>query len=147
MWVGTTFALLLGSIFGAHAASDDVHYACDLSDNEEIVATYSPGKGRAEFALERATNKLSWRVSFENLTTPLQSAGAYGPDRPAGTAGLQFSLSTGGVKSPIVGSKILSDIERQYLAAGRIYVNLITSKYAGGELRCQLKRLRETPPP
>ncbi len=147
MWAGlATFALLIGSLSGAHAASDDVHYACDLSDNEQLVATYSPGKGRAEFAFERATNKLSWRVSYEGLTTPIQSAGAYGPDRPAGAAGLQFNLAVGGLKSPVTGARVLSDIERQYIAAGRIYVNILTTKYPAGELRCQLKRLREAPP-
>lgn len=137
--------LAMGSTSAAIGAADDVHYACDLSDNDESAETYSPGKGRAEFTLERATMKLSWRVSYEGLTTPLVSAGAYGPERVGANAGETIRLSANGTTSPLTGSKALNDSERQYLATGRMYVNLLTAKYKDGELRCQIGRLREKP--
>jgi hypothetical protein len=131
---------------GAWAAADDIHYACALSADEESAETYSPGKGHAAFTLERATLKLSWNVSYEGLTSPAISAGLYGPDRPGGNAGLQIDLAPKGLKSPLVGSKILNDGELQYLVTGRMYVNILTPKYKEGELRCQVTRLREKPP-
>src|SRR3954470_12788661 len=108
--------LVFGASPGGSAATDDVHYGCNLSDNDESSETYSPGKGRVDFTLERATMKLSWRVTYEGLTGPLLTAGAYGPERVGANAGEAFRLSSNGTASPLVGSKVLNDSERQYLA-------------------------------
>ncbi len=105
---------------------------------------YSDGTGRAEFALERTTLKLSWKISFEKLSGPATSVGVYGPDRPGGNAGLLIDL--GKPNSPVVGSKTLNDGELQYFVTGRVYMNILTNKYKDGELRCQITRLRDTPP-
>jgi hypothetical protein len=137
-------AVLAGLISPVLAAQDDIHYACDLSADEESAEVYSPGKGRAEFALERETLKLSWKVTYEDMSGPALSVGVYGPDRPGGNAGLLINLvEKGAPKSPVVGSKILNDGELQYFVTGRVYMNILSAKYKDGELRCQITRLRE----
>jgi hypothetical protein len=143
IWWGPALAGLQPAL----AAADDIYYACDLSADEESHEVYSPGTGHAAFVLERETLKLSWNVTYEGLTGPATSAGLYGPDRPGGNAGFQVDLAPKGLKSPLIGAKVLNDGELQYLVTGRMYVNIVTSKYKDGELRCQVTRLRGKPAP
>ena len=49
-----------------------------------------------------------------------------------------------GLTSPIEGSSILNEGQLEYLLTDRMYVNILTKKYPGGELRGQLARLRPT---
>ena len=141
-------ALLAGFASPVSAAQDDIRYACNLSADEESAEVYSDGTGRAEFALERATLKLSWKVTYDKLSGPALSVGVYGPDRPGGNAGLLINLvNKGAPKSPVVGSKILNDGELQYYVTGRVYMNIMTAKYKDGEVRCQITRLRDSAPP
>jgi len=126
----------------AHAADDDIVFRATLTDNEQSTPTYSPGNGVAEFRLERATLKLSWKVTYQNTTSPVIAAGLYGPENVGANAGLVVDLANGKFKSPIVGSTVLSDGVFQYLVTGRVYANLHTTRYKDGELRGQLQRVR-----
>jgi hypothetical protein len=135
-------ALLCATAPRAGAADDDILFTATLSDDEQSVPTYSPGSGIAEFRLERATMKLSWKVTYQNLTSPPIAAGLYGPENVGANAGQVVDLANGRLKSPITGSTTLSDGVFQYLITGRVYVNLHTAKYKDGELRGQLRRQR-----
>lgn len=126
----------------AQAADDDILFRATLTDNEQSTPTYSPGNGIAEFRLERATLKLSWKVTYQNTTSPVIAAGLYGPENVGANAGLVVDLANGKLKSPITGSTVLSDGVFQYLVTGRIYANLHTTRYKDGELRGQLLRVR-----
>jgi hypothetical protein len=127
----------------AAAAEDDIIFAAALSDEDQSIPTDSPGKGFAELRLERATLKLSWKVTFQDLTSPPTIAGLYGPENVGGNAGQVVDLAPKGtLKSPLEGSVVLSDGVFQYLITGRVYVNIHTQKYPEGELRGQLRRQR-----
>ena len=120
-----------------------VFYA-DLSADEESAETYSPGIGRFECALERKTLKLTWKVTYQKLTSPVIGAGIHGPQSPGAEAGVLVDLGGKGLTSPIEGSSILNEGQLEYLLTDRMYVNILTKKYPGGELRGQLARLRPT---
>ena len=62
----------------ALAADDDILFTATLTDDEQSVPTVSPGVGFAEVRLERATMKITWKVTYKDLTSP--------PRRPASTA-------------------------------------------------------------
>jgi len=126
----------------ARAADDDIFYVATITDNEHSVPTESPGKGVAEFRLERATLKLSWKITYQGLTSKPLSIGLYGPENVGANAGLVVDLGTNGLKSPITGTAILSDGVLSYLVTGRTYVNLHTARYKDGELRGQVRRIR-----
>jgi len=139
-------AFILSVLAGppAQAADDDIIFAAVLTDNEQSIPTESPGKGTIVARLERATLKLSWTVTFENLTSTPIEAGLYGPENVGANAGQVIDL-TGGkrpIQSPITGSTVLSDGVFQYLITTRVYANIHTTKYKEGELRGQLRRQR-----
>jgi hypothetical protein len=140
--VGTA---LLGA--RALAADDDILFTATLSDEDQSIPTYSPGKGFAEIRLERATLKITWNVTYEGLTSPAVVAGLYGPENVGANAGQFVDLGVNGLRSPLRGSKVLSDGEFQYLITGRVYVNIHTTKYREGELRGQLRRQRSKAAP
>lgn len=142
-FVAALMALLANVMSGsAEAAPDDIIYTAALSDEDQSTPTYSPGKGFAEFRLERATLKLSWKITYQGLTSPPIIAGLYGPENVGANAGQVIDLGTRGLKSPIVGSTIISDGVLGYLTTGRVYVNIHTTRYRDGELRGQLRRQR-----
>lgn len=127
----------------AQAADDDIIFTAELTDEDQSIPTESPGKGFAEIRLERETLKITWKITYENLTSPVTVAGLYGPENVGGNAGQVVDLAPkGNFKSPIEGSQVLSDGVFQYLITGRVYVNIHTTKYKAGELRGQLRRQR-----
>ena len=119
-----------------------LRFRADLSPDEESHVTESQALGRADFTLERATLKLSWTITFSNLTSAATAAHAHGPQTPGGNAGVLVGLAPGAVKSPLEGSAILTEGQLDYLLTGRIYVNIHTTKYPDGELRGQIMRVR-----
>ncbi len=119
-----------------------IQFYTDLSADEESSVTDSPGVGHIEFVLERKTLKLSWKLTYANLTSPPTSASLHGPQTPGGNAGVVVNLSPKGVTNPLVGEAIINDGILAYLMSDRLYVNVFTTKFKEGELRGQLKRRR-----
>lgn len=127
----------------AESAEDDIIFAANLTPDDESTPTESPATGYAEVRLERATLKLTWKVTHRGLTSKAIAAGLYGPENVGANAGQVVNLGVRGLASPIQGSEILSDGVFQYLITGRVYVNIHTTRYKDGELRGQLRRQRK----
>lgn len=134
--------LLIGADAQAQQDSAPIAFYSDLSADEESAPTESPGRGKADFLLERETLRFSWTVTYKGLLSPISSAKIYGPQRPGANAGPQIDLAMKGLVSPLAGSVVLSDAQVEYLLAGRLYVNITTQKLKEGELRGQIQRLR-----
>lgn len=126
----------------AESAADDIIFAANLTPDDQSTPTESPATGYAEVRLERATLKLTWKVTYRGLTSKPIAAGLYGPENVGANAGQVVNLGVRGLASPIQGSEILSDGVFQYLITGRVYVNIHTTRYKDGELRGQLRRQR-----
>ncbi len=123
-------------------AGPPLRFAAELSALEESAVTDSPGKGRIDFVLDRQSQKFTWKVSYDGLTSPPTGLKVHGPQVPGAEAAPLFDLAAGGVKSPMEGSRTLSDGEVTYLVQDRLYVNLTTSKYKDGELRSPIRKVR-----
>jgi hypothetical protein len=121
-----------------------VKFYADLSAAEQAATTISDGVGRADFTLDRATVTLSWTVTYKDLTSQAIAAHIHGPQRVGTNAGVQVDLAPNGMSVPLKGSVILTDAQLEYLLAGRMYVNVHTTKNPTGELRGQIQRV---PPP
>ncbi len=139
------FLFPLGALAAPPEETAPIRFEADLSADEQSAPTESPGTGHAEFTLERATLKFSWVVTFDKLTSPLTQAVVRGPQKPGTNAGVLFELGPATAKSPIKGSIVINDGQLEYLLAGRMYVNLHTTKWKDGELRGQIHRIREKP--
>ena len=140
-WRLAAAILLLPAASAADNSGPPVRFYADLSADEQSTTTISNGSGRADFSLERATLRLSWRVSFGHLTSAVVGAAVHGPQRPGTNAGVQLDLGGTSRVAALQGSAVLTDAQLQYLLAGRMYVNIRTRKYPDGELRGQIQRL------
>lgn len=116
-------------------------FYADLWDGPQRLPTESPGTGRAEFILDRETLKLSWRVTFRDLTTDPVGLHIHGPVPAEGDAPAIFNLASEYPVSPVEGEKILSLGEVAYLVQHLLFVNLHTEKYPQGELRGPVKKI------
>lgn len=119
-----------------------ITFYADLSADEESAVTESPGVGRVDFTLDRATLKLSWLVSFKDLTSTATGVHIHGPQTPGGEAGILIDLAPKGVKAGVTGEIVLNDGWLSYLVQDRMYVNLHTTRYPGGELRGSIRKAR-----
>jgi hypothetical protein len=124
-----------------------IRFGCDLSADEQSAPTDSPGKGHADFVLERETLKFSWVITYSGTTSPVTAVRIHGPQLIGTNAGMLIDVGAQGVASPIRGAANLDNGLLQFLLSGRMYVNVVTTKYKDGELRGQIKRLRSAPAP
>jgi hypothetical protein len=139
---------MAAAIFAPARAEDGapLSFYADLSADEQSAVTESPGKGHIEFILQRATLRLSWKLTYAELTSAPTGVHVHGPQTPGGNAGVVIDLAPNGVKSPLEGSVVLTEGLLQYLLTGRMYVNLHTVRYKEGELRGQIMRRRPDAP-
>ena len=133
----------------AHFSSDPddrsgppIHFRATLSADGQRAPTASTGVGRADFVLERDTLKLSWSVSFDNLTSPPVALRIHGPVPAEGEAPALFDVAPEGFRSPVKGERTLSVGEVTYLVHNSLYINLLTTKYPDGEIRGRVRKLR-----
>jgi hypothetical protein len=119
-----------------------IRFYADLSADEESQVVESPGKGRADFVLDRKTLQFSWKIIFSDLTSPATGLAIHGPQTPGGEAGPLIDLAPKGVKSPVEGSTTLNQGLLVYLVQDRMYVQLKTAKYPLGELRSSIYKAR-----
>ena len=124
------------------ASGPPISFYADLSADEQSAVTESPGYGRADFVLERPTLKLTWKVTYSNMTSMATGVHIHGPQTPGGEAGIVVDLAPDGVKNTVEGSTKLSEGLLIYLVQDRLYVNLHSTKYPAGELRGHIKKAR-----
>ena len=129
----------------AHLHLGPVRFYAELTPGEQTATVVSNGRGRAEFSLDRATLTFSWNVSVERLSSRTLSVSVNGPQRPGTNAGVQIDLAPRGPAPTLRGSAVLTEAQLDYLLAGRMYVNVRSSRYPDGELRGQIQRVPLTP--
>lgn len=122
-----------------------IKFGCDLSAEEQSAPTESPGKGRADFVLERDTLKFSWVITYSGIPSTVTGVRIHGPQLIGTNAGVLIDAGVNGIASPLKGAAVLDEGQLQFLLSGRMYVNITTTKYKDGELRGQIRRLRPGP--
>ncbi len=119
-------------------------FYADLSADEESAVTESPGRGRADFVLDRATLNFTWKVTYKDLTSRATGLRIHGPGTPGGEAGILIDMAPKGMTPMIEGSSVLNEGLLAYLVQDRMYVNLVTTTYPNGELRAPIRKARPT---
>lgn len=129
-------ALALGGCAMRPSMSTDI-YEATLSGGQEVPPNGSPGTGTAEVQLDRHTHIIHWKVAYNGLTGPAKGAHIHGPADPGQNAPVLIPFA-GVDHSPIEGQAPLTQAQEAELAGGKLYVNIHTPAFPGGEIRGQL---------
>ena len=110
-------------------------YEAQLSAAQEVPPKQSKGTGTATATLNG--DKLTYDVTYKDLSGPATAAHIHGPAEPGANAGVLVPFAN--PASPIKGTVDLTPQQAADLKAGKEYVNIHTKENPGGEIRGQLK--------
>jgi len=124
------------SSMSSMASTSTATFSATLSGSAEVPPNTSAGSGTLTATLDKATNVLSWKLSYSGLTGPATMAHFHGPAMPGSNAGVAVPFTS--AANPIEGSATLNSTQVADLMAGRWYANVHTVAHPGGEIRGQL---------
>jgi CHRD domain-containing protein len=133
----SAFALISLLAMPAPAFADMVKMKADLKASEEVPATESSGAGTADVTLDTAANKVSWKITYENLTGDATAAHFHGPAKVGENAGPIVDI-TANIKD---GSADVTADQAKMISEGNTYINIHTAKYPDGEIRGQVLKV------
>ncbi|HYF17959.1 MAG TPA: CHRD domain-containing protein [Ramlibacter sp.] len=107
-----------------------------LSGAQEVPPVTTSGSGTVEATFDKQTNKLTYRVVYQNLSGPATAGHFHGPAPAGQNAGVVHGFQN--AASPIQGEATLTAAQAADLLAGRWYVNIHTRQHPGGEIRAQV---------
>jgi len=128
---------------GPTLAASPEKFQTELSGQSQVPAVDTKGSGTAEFRYNPTTHKLSWSISYKDLSSEVMMAHIH-----SGAAGANgkvvVSLTKKGSMenpSPIKGAATLTEDQAKEVMSGNTYVNVHTKDHPSGEVRGQI-----TPP-
>lgn len=145
-----SFILVLAFILvkKGHATEiGSVPFYCNLNAEDVALVSESTARGYAALKIDRATQKLSWKLTYEGLSSPPIDISIHGPAGRGGIAKVLKSMTAEGMKSPVVGSWTLDDGQLELLLQRQMYIEIATDNYKNGEIRCQIERGAAEGPP
>lgn len=119
-------------------------FAAELSAQNQTTVTNSDGVGLANVTFDINAKTITWRIEYDDLTSPITGIHIHGPARVGQNGDPLINLGANGLGSPITGTVEISDSNAEYMMLGWTYVLLKTRQYPGGELRGKIDRI---PPP
>ena len=122
------------------ARAETIPFKINLKASEEVPPVTSKGTGVANVTYDTATKKLSWRVTFKDLTGPATAAHFHGPAEAGKNAGVVLPIT--GKTSPMDGSATLTAAQEADLLAGKWYINVHTDANKNGEIRGQVVKAK-----
>ena len=132
------FSLL--AVAGASWVRADTNFTAVLNGLQENPANASPATGTATMVLNNAMTELTYSMSFSGLVAPQNAAHFHNDDlaNPSPNGAVVRSI---GVGTPIAG--IWKNTDAQPLTAalvaelfaGRLYINVHSTTFPGGEIR------------
>jgi hypothetical protein len=130
-------AALAGGVSTAQA--EMVKLKAAMSAAQEVPPTTSKGSGTGEFTLDTASKKLTYTVTYKDMSGPVTAGHIHGPAAPGANSGVEVPFQNAGT-SPIKGEATLTDAQVADLMGGKTYVNLHTADNKGGEIRGQITK-------
>ncbi|HWW47648.1 MAG TPA: CHRD domain-containing protein [Xanthobacteraceae bacterium] len=121
------------------AAAEKMMMKVDMTGANEVPPVTTAGKGTADIDYDTATKKLSWKLTYSNLTGPPTMAHFHGPAEPGKNAAVAVPIPNLG-PTTAEGTVTLSDAQAADLLAGKYYVNVHTAAHPAGEIRGQVKK-------
>lgn len=130
--IATLVAMPLGL---ARAATQNVK--AELTSAAETPPNSSKGTGTLTGTFDPETRKLTYDVTYANLTGPATMAHFHAPAPMGKAAGVEVPIK-GSVASPIKGEVTLNPDQVKNLTDGETYFNIHTEKNPKGEIRGQV---------
>jgi CHRD domain len=130
----SAFALISLLAMPAPAFAEMLKLKADLKSSEEVPPNDSPGAGTADVTLDTDANKVSWKITYENLTGDASAAHFHGPAKVGENAGVAVDISAN-IKE---GTADVTAEQLEMIRGGNSYINIHTAKYPDGEIRGQV---------
>ncbi len=130
------FALIAAG--AAPAFAEAMSFQASLKPAEEVPPAKSKGIGAATVTYDTASRKLTWKITYSDLSGPATMAHFHGPADPGKNAGVAVPITA--LASPMEGSATLTEAQAAELMAGKLYVNIHTAENKAGEIRGQVKK-------
>ena len=122
------------------AATDRIQFVTNLDGGQETPPVETIANGSGMVYLDRASKKLLWEISYNDLSSPVTAAHFHGPVGPGVAAGVQLKIApTNATTNRIAGEATLTDEQMRQVLGGLWYVNIHTEKYPDGEIRGQVE--------
>ena len=121
------------------ASAEIITFTVSLSGAVQVPPAATGGAGTLSAQYDTQTRLLVWLVTYSGMTGPPTAAHFHGPADVGANAGVVIPLE-GGLSSPITGQATLTPEQAADLMAGRLYLNIHSAAFPGGEIRGQLLR-------
>lgn len=108
---------------------------------ERPTPNNSQGMGMLDVTYTKSTKVLQYKLSWSNLTDSVVGMHIHGPASKDSAAPVLYGISgfPTGKNESITGSATLNDTTASYLTSGRLYLNIHTRAFPGGEVRGQIE--------
>ena len=116
---------------------DTVEFVGTLNGSQEVPSNASAATGTMTGTYNKATKELSYTVNYTGLT-PVAGHIHLAPGGPGTNGGVIIPFAS--LTSPISGKSILKQDQENALMEGRLYANLHTTLFPGGEIRANIMR-------
>ncbi|MEJ8851336.1 CHRD domain-containing protein [Variovorax rhizosphaerae] len=131
---GVTTVALAGC--GMMGSSNTASFSGAMNAASEVPPNMTRGSGMAQAWLNKDTNVLKYKITYEGLSGPATAAHFHGPATAGVNAGVVLPFAN--AASPIEGQATLTTSQAADLMAGRWYANIHTAANPGGEIRGQM---------
>lgn len=147
-----TTSLVTCSLLVACDKNDDVNdndnmytLSGSAAGSKEIPSNATTGTATLSGSYNKATNALSYTITWAGLTGNVSAAHFHGPATATETASpmLDITIGTNGTSGSVTSTATVTDAFENALLDGKIYYNLHSALYPNGEVRSQVTASRQ----
>ncbi|MFO0832477.1 MAG: CHRD domain-containing protein [Phycisphaerales bacterium] len=131
MWLGACAAVAAAGL----ADAEVVTRVAVLTGSQEVPANAVAGRGCGRFVIDTDLNTVTYRIVYTGLTGVETASHFHGMAGPGVNAGVIVALPGGNVKT---GVWTYAEAQEADILNGRVYVNVHTVAFPGGEIRGQV---------
>ena len=136
-FAATAAVVLVAGCGMMQPASNQVAFTTQLRGANEVPPAATNATGQVDAVLNKDTNLLQWKMTYDGLSGPATAGHFHGPAMVGANAGV-VSPFNNPISSPMTGQTSLTAAQAADLMAGKWYANIHTAKFPGGEIRGQM---------